>query len=285
VRDKLTKYALKFSYVMVIACLVLPNAIADPQESSASEAERQFIARLISTTPELDAEFIAQLEESFMPVWQELKTDSIISSVSLFKVDHEEFAKLYSNDWLYLLLIELEEQATAEQLLAAEITANCYSRADSNVFQILRTELMKCTENSCYGYPCISYEDAPSGIDYLIEFIGTVDEPDSLVKYRELMSKFFGPVNGMLWSEGLLHCFNALETKEVLYEAPGVENWNQIHISDYWDESPSLNWDSVYVQLFWEEFSADLDSVWNELPPTTDGGNYRGHLIPKVYIR
>jgi uncharacterized protein Usg len=270
---------------MIIASLVLADAIVGSRESSTSEAERQFIARLISTTPELDAEFIAQLEESFMPVWHKLKTDSIISAVSLFKVDHEEFAKLYSNDRLYLLLIELEEQATAEQLLDSEKSSNRYCRADSNVFQILRTELMTCTKNSCYGYPYLSYEDAPSGVDYLIEFIGTVDEPDSLVKYRQLMSEYFGPANGILWSKGLLHCFNALETKEVLYEVPGVENWNQIHISDHEDESPSLSLDSVYVELFQEEFSADLDSVWNELPSTTDGGNYRGHLNPKVYIR
>jgi hypothetical protein len=99
------------------------------------------------------------------------------------------------------------------------------------------------------------------------------------------MGEYIGPANGIIWSKGLLHCFNALETQKVLFEAPGVENWNQIHISDHWDENPSLNWDSVCVQIFQEEFSADLDSVWNELPSTTDGGNCRGHLIPNVYIR
>ena len=279
------KNTLKLSRIPIIFSLILAYAITGQQADSPNEVESEFVARLIATTPELDRKFKARLDESFMPLWQKLKEDKIISSVSLFKVNHEKYSKLYSNDWLYLLLIGLDEQAAAEQLLDVEKKAKCFRSTDSEVFQVLRTESMKCTQNSCYGFPNLSYKDAPDGISYLIEFIGTVDSPDSLMKYRQLMSEYFGPANGMLRSKGVLHCFNALETKTILYEAPGVVHWNQIHISDHWDESPSTNWDSVYVELFREELSTDLDSVWSELPTMVDGANCRGHLVPNVYLR
>jgi hypothetical protein len=52
------------------------------------------VARLISTTSDLEAKFKDKLKVSFMPVWQELKRDNVLSAVNLFKVDHEEDAKL-----------------------------------------------------------------------------------------------------------------------------------------------------------------------------------------------
>jgi hypothetical protein len=145
---------------------------------------------------------------------------------------------------------------------------------------------MSCTQNSCYAIPKPSYQDAPSGIDFLIEFIDVKNSPKCLTKYRDLMSDYFGPANGMLVERGLLHCFIALETAEVLFQADGVPGWNQLHISDHWDEGDVDDWDTVYQELFRKKFSCELDSVWNQVPPIRDRYmDYRGRLITNLCIR
>jgi hypothetical protein len=48
-------------------------------------------------------------------------------------------------------------------------------------------------------------EDAATGIDYLVEFIGVEDIPSALAKYREIMTKYAGPANGILVERGMLH--------------------------------------------------------------------------------
>jgi hypothetical protein len=134
--------------------------------------------------------------------------------------------------------------------------------------------------------PQPTYRDAASGIDYLIEFINVVDSPSPLAKYRDLMSNYFGPANGFLVQRGMLHCFIALETTDILSEATGFPGWNQIHVSDHWDVGGEVDWDAVYQDLFRSEFSCELDSVWAEVPPIRKGStDYRGRLVKDLCVR
>jgi hypothetical protein len=134
--------------------------------------------------------------------------------------------------------------------------------------------------------PQPTYEDAVDGIDYLIEFISVEDSASSLRQYRDLMSDYFGPANGILVERGLLHSFIALETTEVLSQAAAVPFWNQLHVSDGWDEDDGLDWDAIYEDLFRREFACDLDSLWSLLPPIRERPtNYSGRIIPDLCVR
>jgi len=145
---------------------------------------------------------------------------------------------------------------------------------------------MTCTPNSCYKIPESRYQDEPAGIDFLVEFIAVEDSPLFLEKYRDLMSRFFGPANGILVEQGTLHSFIALETSAVLSEVNGVPAWNQLHISDNWDVNEEVDWDAVYSELFRREFSRELDAVWAEMPPVHERPiNYCGRLVRALVVR
>jgi hypothetical protein len=118
-----------------------------------------------------------------------------------------------------------------------------------------------------------------------IGFIAVEDTSASLAKYRDLMSRYFGPANGLLVESGLLHCFMALEMTGTMSEAPGEVAWNQVHVSDHWDEGEDVDWDSLYEELFRAEFSVELDDVWAEIPPIREiSTEYRGRLVPDLCL-
>jgi hypothetical protein len=134
--------------------------------------------------------------------------------------------------------------------------------------------------------PDPSYRDAESGIDFLVELIGVEENPHSLAKYREIVSKYAGPANSILVERGMMHCFIALENVDLMSSTPDAVPWNQIHISDDWDTGGDVDWDSVYTDLFRSEFSCDQDSVWAELPSTDKTrADYHGRLIPEFCVR
>ena len=128
-------------------------------------------------------------------------------------------------------------------------------------------------------------QNTASGIEYLIEFIGVEDTPLSLTQYRDLMSNYFGPANGLLVKRSMLHCFIALETTEVLFQASGVPGWNQLHVSDS-KEGDGIDWNATYEDLFRREFSCELDPVWAKLPSIRERPTcYSGRLVPGLCVR
>ncbi len=103
---------------------------------------------------------------------------------------------------------------------------------------------------------------------------------------HDLMSTYFGPANGLLVEREMLHCFIALEVTEAVFEGPGVLAWNQVHVSDHWDEGGDIDWDALYGDLFRHEFSRELDEVWAEIPPIREiSTEYRGRLVPDLCVR
>jgi hypothetical protein len=261
---------------------------ADASEAKASTqtAKGRFVARLISLESGTDSAFVAYLSDCYLPVWEQLRTDGIVSSVSVFELGYYDSTAASTSIQDYLVLAELGPLAKPADLTDAEQASACPGCQDTPDYSVLRSAYMSCTPNSCYGMPEPTYQDAATELLYLVEMIGVEETLDYLAKYRELMSKYFGPANGAVVESGMLHCFVALENTEVLFTRKGAVPWNQIHISDDWDAGGEVDWDSVYVDLFRTKFSCDLDSVWAELPPT-DGSSADcyGRLVAQLCVR
>jgi hypothetical protein len=186
----------------------------------------------------------------------------------------------------YLILAGLEAGAEPADLLEAENTSTSPTLQGVPRFSVLRSASMSCTPNSCYGFPDPTFQVDGSPLVYLVEFIGVEESPEQLAKYRELMSKYFGPANGILVERGTLHCFVALQNNEILFSDQSTVPWNQLHISDDWGAGGEDEWVSVYEELFRTEFSCDLDSVWADLPSTDDSrADCHGRLIPQLCIK
>lgn len=258
-----------------------------PESSTSSEAfGNSFVARLISVESDMGAAFIAHLSECYLPVWNQLHDDGALTAASVFELRPYDSTTTNSSATDYLVLAELGPLATPSDLMDAEKVSACPERRDIPTFSVLRSTFMSCTPNSCHGMPEPGYQDAVTGIDFLIEFIGVEDTPSALARYREIVSKYAGPANGILVERGMLHCFMALENVEILTDTPGAVPWNQLHMSDAWDESGEVDWETVYAELFRSEFSRDLDSVWAELPPTDRTRiDYRGRLVSRLCVR
>jgi hypothetical protein len=252
-----------------------------------SEAPRGgFLVRVFAVAPDQEQAFIEHLHECRRPVWYELRENGFASAVNLFELSEMETTYPVSPPWRYLMVAHLESDASAADFSAAEHEAMRSSGSDTPPHSVVREEHMVCTPNSCFGTAEPTYPDAPTGIDFLIELIAVENSPPSLTTYHDLMSRYIGPANGVLVERGTLHCFVALETTATKTGEHEAVPWNQLHLSDHWDEGGGLDWDAIYESLFREEFSLDLDDVWSQLPPIRDvSTEYRGRLIPELCVR
>lgn len=262
-----------------------PAPAAKP--STQTEAIRgDFVARLMAVESGSGAAFLAHLGKCYLPVWNRLHDEGRVHTVSVFELSPYDSVKVDPTTQEFLVLVELDLRATQGDLIEAEKAGSCPDGQDIPTVSVLRSALMSCTPNSCHGTPEPTYQDAATGIDFLIEFIGVEDTTEALAKYREIMSEYGGPANGILVEREMLHCFVAFEAVGILTETPGSVPWNQLHISDDWDEDGEVDWDSVYRELFRSEFSRDSDSVWAELPPTDKTrADYHGRLVSKLCVR
>lgn len=284
---------LVFLLVFSLVALTVSSQSLTVDHSDLPQAERlpkadkgRFFVRLITLESGSSPLFIAYLKDCYLPVWQELRSTGIVSSLSVFELSINDSMTTSTSKGEYLVLTELSSPAKPNDLIDAEKASECSFSRDIPGFSVLRSTYMSCTPNACFGMPDPAYKNGGSQLRYLVELIGVEDTPVSLAKYRELVSKFFGPANGVLVEKGMIHCFVALENIEVLTTSPGVVPWNQVHISDEWEANSELDWDSIYVELFRSEFSCELDSVWAEIPPTDNVRVYsQGRLIPQLCVR
>ena len=256
------------------------------QPMSPEASAGDYFARVMSIEADSAATFHQAGHECYLPIWKRLRGDGIISSVSVFELIPYDSTTTDPSAKEYLILAGLDSGSNPDDLLDAERVSPCPDHLRIPVSAISRSALLTCTPNSCHGVPEPTYPGAESGIVYLVELIGVEETPEARAKYRGLMSRFFGPANGILVERGMLHCFVAFESVALLSSTPDAVPWNQIHISDDWDAGGDVDWDSVYADLFRSEFSCDLDSVWSELPPTDETyADYHARLIPELCVR
>jgi hypothetical protein len=283
-----TEWTQILSLVLVLSASCAPGEKAtSTQAANLPESfEGDFIIRLVSVQPELETQFIDYVRECCVPLWNELRSEDLVSSVGVFELGPMESTVPEARPWSFLLIAKSGSQNLPDEFFSAKSNSICRQQSDESLFTVLREERMSCTPNSCYAMPEPTYVDAELGIDFLIEFIGVEDTPTSLKKYRDLMADYFGPANGLLVEREMLHCFVGLETTATLSEIPGVPAWNQIHFSDHWEVGGEVDWDTVYADLFRSEFSRELDDVWSELPPFPGPRNdFRGRLVPDLCVR
>ena len=281
---------LLFASLFVLAAYASNNSDRQTEGTEASPvpavSNGSFVSRLISVGPGMEARFISHFHDCYLPVWNGLRNEGVVTNVSVFELSHYDSTIANTSAQDYLVLAELGPGAKPDDLLDAEITLACPGRRNIPDFSVLRSAYMSCTPNSCYGMPEPTYPDLATGVDFLVQLIGVADIASALAKYREIVSKYAGPANGILVERGMLHCFVALENIEILSDTPGTVPWNQIHISDDWDVGGDIDWDAVYEELFRNEFSCDQDSVWAELPPTDKTrADYHGRIIPRLCVR
>ncbi len=288
--------AVSMSRRWACACLlalvtIALSGVADGQTDRATSnaqtsTHSSFVARLFSVRPGMDDAFLSHLRECCLPEWRRLRADGVASAVSVFELFERGSVIQDSLPWRFLLLAELGPRFTCEGFRAAEESSNCLNPSDSASFNVLLAQCMSCTPFSCHGSLEPSYPDAPAGIDYLVEFIVVEESPSSLSKYRQLMKDYFGPANGLLVRDELMHCFIALETTEILSVVADAPRWNQLHMSNDWDVAGDVNWDSVYTDLFRRELGGELDSLWAELTSIREQPReLTGRLVPSLCVR
>jgi hypothetical protein len=276
--------------LLAVVALLLFGAKSGDVARSGSDPpkgpEGSFIARLYGVRPGMSAAFTSHLRDCCLPLWRKLRAESVVSAVSVFELLPDDPAAPVTSPRRFILVAELNPGTRSRDFHDAEEASCCLGPSDSSLYTVLLEERMACTPRSCHGELASSYADAPRGIDYLIEFIAVEESAASLNQYRNLMMDYFGPVNGHLVREGMMHCFIALEATEILSETPGVTRWNQLHISDGWDVAEGVDWDAVYPEVFRSEFGCELDSLWDELPPLREGPAERtGRLVPSLCVR
>lgn len=285
-QPKMPFLVLSIALTICASCNPSEETAPMPTNPAPEAFEGDFTIRLVSVQPGLEGQFIDFVRNCSVPQWKELRSNDIVSTINVFELSQSEPTVSDAQPWSFLLLAELGSQSSPDGPFPSNPDPACQQQPGGPLFTVLREESLSCTPNSCYSMPELSYADAESGIDYLIEFIRVEETPASLTKYRDLMSTYFGPANGLLVERGVLHCFVGLETTEVLSEIPGVPVWSQIHVSDHWDVNNELDWDAIYGDLFRNEFSREMDDVWSEVPhfpgPRLD---FRGRLIPDLRVR
>jgi hypothetical protein len=268
--------------VIQFSCAIGENGFRERIQALPEAPLGGFVVQVFAMESGQERAFIEHLRECALPVWNDLRAAGVVSAVDLFELSEMETTLPVSPPWRYLVVAEIEADASAADF---SDTINP-DGSDAPARSVVREERTVCTPNSCFGRPEPTYPDAPEGIDYLIEFIAVENTSASLAKYQGLMSSYIGPANGLLVDRGLLHCFVALETNGNEIREHEVVPWNQLHISDHWEEGGDIDWEAVYEDLLREEFSRELDDVWSELPPIRDiSTEYRARLVPDLCVR
>jgi hypothetical protein len=277
---------ISLALVIQMSCAVGDETNPERVTTRTPISHGEFVVRVVSVEQTKAEEFTAHARECFVPVWQGLQSTDAVSRIDVFELSEMESTFPVAPPWRFLVIAELGPRGAADDLIANESSSGCGRAPDESLFTIVREERMTCTPNSCFARPEPSYPDAASGIDYLIEFIAVEHVPASLAKYRDLMSRYIGPANGILVERGLLHCFIALEMTETWVGTREGPAWNQVHVSDHWDEGDDVDWGAVYEELLHAEFSVELDDVWAEIPPIREiSTEYRGRLVRDLCVR
>jgi hypothetical protein len=249
------------------------------------DQDPKFFSELVHIPPGGDSVFLSYLRACRAPEWEDMLGEEAIQEVTLYELEQAEESLEEAESWDFLIVIRAAPGTSSKRVFGPSHGPGACPDFPNPSHTILRTETLAPTPNSYYPEPNPVQEGREAEIQYLVEFIGVQDTPEALQTYRNLMTTYFGPENGVLVEEGKLHSLIALETTEVLFQAPGVSPWNQLHISGAFPEYLDLDWDSAYADLHQRLFSADLDSTWSQMPPIRDRpGDYHARLLERFRL-
>jgi hypothetical protein len=249
------------------------------------DQDPRFFSELVHIPPGGDRAFLSYLRACRIPEWEYMLEEGALQDVSVYELEQAEGFVEEPQSWDFLILFRAAPGTKAERVFGQGHVAGACPDFTNPAHAVLRIEALAPTPGSYYPEPHPMRRGRGAEIRYLIEFIGVQDTPEALETYRHLMETYWGPENGVLVKERKLHSLIALETTEVLFQAPGVSPWNQLHVSGELPEYSELDWDSAYAELHQRLFSLDLDSTWSQMPPIRDRpGNYHARLVEEFWV-
>jgi hypothetical protein len=240
-----------------------------------------FLARVVRVSPDSREACLYELRAVYMPVWNDLAKAGLLHEMQVIELTRIECSEPESPPWQLLLLAELEDGIGATRLLDAEGSQVAGTRGLS----VIRSEVLSSTPASFYPRPSPDSTCEAPEVTYYIEFIGVEGTRDALMQYQRIMRDYVGPANGRLIEEGLLCCFVALETSEVLSGQDVVPTWNQLHVSADYCRYADMDWDAVYDRLYQRMFSRDVGAVLSELPEIPQRSDYSGRFVSDLHVR
>jgi len=291
---KLLKYVVQRIGILAVIFILsisysCKNRIPDKEAGNISEKHNNglFMVRLISVRDQSEEEFVDHLKRMNLPVWSDLHKRGRLLETTVFQIHTPDSLQTEDPPGNFLILIHLSPETLPEQLLEAEMESINIQSPHKTFFPVIRSELMVPTPNSYYPVLTSKNYERVEEVEFFVEFIDVNNSPEDLDLYRQLMSSYFGPSNGILIQKNLAFSFTAFETREIISNTDNEASWNQIHIGGDYPEYLDLNWDSLYSDLFRTEFQeVDLDSIWDlllpirELPPY-----YSGHFIKELHLQ
>jgi hypothetical protein len=246
-----------------------------------------FLVRVISVMDGSEKDFVDHLKKMYLPVWSDLHKKGRLHETSVFQIHTPDSLQTEDPPGNFLILIHLSPETLPKQLLEAEMESINIQSPHKTFFPVIRSELMVPTPNSYYPVLNSRNYERVEEVEFFVEFIDVNNSPEDLDLYRQLMSSYFGPSNGILIQKNLVFSFTAFETREIISNTDNEASWNQIHIGGDYPEYLDLNWDSLYSDLFRTEFQeVDLDSIWDLLPPIRElPPYYSGHFIKELHLQ
>jgi hypothetical protein len=244
-------------WVLPVLTFALVAAASPSQSASGSNLRRDsgdgndagrpavYVARVLSVSAEGRDAFVSCLRQKWLPTWQRMKRDGLLTDQSVFETTSVRTAAPGAPHWNFLLLSHLAPSATPDAFLKAEKNGEdkrpsgtrC---AEAPGVKTRRVEVLHSTPNSYHPRPTPS-PDAQTEftVPYIVEYIAVRETPEALNEYRETMRTNNGPALAQLIRENMLLNFIALETVSIRYAQPGVPKWNQIHLRGYFpDKGP-----------------------------------------------
>jgi hypothetical protein len=271
--------------MILLACGEGEKEVDSVGTHSAPNPGLVFLSQLIHVPPGEDSTFSSFLGACRAPVWKRLLREGSVQDVRVYELDKAEETLPEATTWDFLILVEMASGSGPQQILGGGLADGACLAFPHPTHTVLRTETLSPTPASYFPEPHPMHRGRAAEVEYLVEFTGVEDTPEARATYRSMMETYWGPENGVLVAEGKLFSLVALETTEVLYQEAGVSPWSQLHISGDLPEYMDLDWDSVYVDLTQRLFSADLDSLWAQMPKVADRpGNYVGRLVKELWV-
>jgi hypothetical protein len=189
-----------------------------------------YVARTLNV-PAAPEGFKQRLEKTCLGTWKQLKEKGVLVGVRLFEV--VDSAEKNVPKWNFLLLYQIGETRTADELLTDEGDRGCLAKT------------------APYPDPIPALKEAKPAVEYWVEYIDVHNTPTALNEYRERMRSTFGPFAAEKVHAGALYNFYALETVRVVKSDHDMPPWNQIHVNGLLigPDVPEVDCESLLVKV------------------------------------
>lgn len=201
-----------------------------------TDADRryQFIAKTFDAPGLSPARFTEVLSQVALPIWRQLHRDRVLASVqTLRKVGDVDLqtASQTVRDWEYFVLLELSENASAQDVVRMEAAHGLTVAAlRKSGVEYLSNEILQrpAAAGTAIPVPSPRYTAWPTNQLAAIEYI---DIPERhWLDYRQFMKEVMGPVGAQLVRQGDSYQVQILECVQALHRDASLPAWNRIHL-------------------------------------------------------